>query len=115
MIWRGRGRRLTSGIRVVGPHKGGDAMRLFVLTGLLVLAVLVSGLKAEDKDKDTKKEEKPKDISEIMKKAHAGDEAFLATVKGNVKDKEFDKAATTTKAWVAIGSHLGEFKPPKGE
>src|SRR4051812_32447857 len=91
--------------------------RLFVLAGVLVLAVLVAGVRAEDKDEKDKdvKKEKPKNIKAFMKKAHAGEEAFKAVVTKAAKDKEYDTAATTMKAWVAISGSLGEFDPPKGE
>ena len=86
--------------------------RLYVSAGLLALAVVASGLQAEDKDK---KDEKPKDVKAIMKKAHAGDEAFKAVVTGAAKEKEYAKAATALKAWVVLSGHLGDFDPPKGE
>jgi hypothetical protein len=84
--------------------------RLFALAGLLGLAVVVStaSVKAED-------DKKPKDIGEIMKKAHQGESAFRAAVAKALRAKDFDKARTTTKAWVAIAGHLGTFDPPKGE
>jgi len=93
--------------------------RLFVLAGVVALAVLVAGVRAEDKDdkevKDDKKDEKPKNIKAFMKKAHAGDEAFKSVVTKAAKDKEYDTAATALKAWVAISGSLSEFDPPKGE
>jgi len=90
--------------------------RLFVLAGVLTLAVLVAGIQvqAEEKDKD-KDDSKPKNIKEVMKKAHAADDAFRKGIAKNIKDKDFEAAATTMKAWVAISGHLGSFDPPKGE
>jgi hypothetical protein len=85
--------------------------RLFVLGGLLALAVFVSGVQAQDKD--TKKD-KPKDIGEIMKKAHAGEGAFRSAVTRAIKAKDFAKGADPMKAWVAIATHLSTFDPPKG-
>jgi hypothetical protein len=94
--------------------------RLFVLAGLLALAVIVSGaqVQAEDKDKkdkDTKKADKPKSIEEIMEKAHAGDDAFRAAVAKAVKEGDFKAAAAPMKAWGALAPHLGSFKPPQGD
>jgi cytochrome c556 len=87
--------------------------RLFVLAGALALAVTFSAVAVAEDKKD---EKKPKSIKEVMKKAHAGDTAFKAAITKAVKAKEFDDdAKSTMKAWVAIGSHLGEFDPPKGE
>jgi len=89
--------------------------RLFVLAGALALAlaVVVTGVKAEDKDE---KKDKPKNIKEVMKKAHAGDSAFKTVVGKAIKAKDFDDdAKNAMKAWVAIGSALGEFDPPRGE
>jgi cytochrome c556 len=81
----------------------------FMLTGLLALAVLVSGgALAEDKDK-------PESIKEVMKKAHAGNEAFRAAIGKALKGKDFDSAATTMKAWAGLAPHLGDFDPPKGD
>ena len=31
------------------------------------------------------------------------------------KEKDYDKAGTALKAWVALSSHLDEFDPPKGD
>src|SRR5262249_40117069 len=64
-------------------------------------------------DKDTK--DKAKNIGEIMKKAHAGDDALKAAVTKGVKEKDFESAGTAMKAWVALSSQLGSFDPPKGE
>ena len=71
--------------------------RLFALAALLGLAVVVSttNAKAED-DKD-----KPKNIGEIMKKAHSGASSFRATVAKDLKAKDYESAAKTAKAWVA--------------
>jgi hypothetical protein len=85
--------------------------RLFVLAGVLAVAVVVSGVQGQDKD--TKKE-KPKDIGEIMKKAHAGDEALRTAITSALKAKDFEKAAPPSRAWAALASHLGTFDPPRG-
>jgi cytochrome c556 len=89
--------------------------RRLVLAGVLVLAVLAwaAAALAEDKDKD--KKDKPKSISAILKKAHAGDEAFRASIAEALKEKDFEKAGTTMKAWGALAPHLGDFDPPKGD
>lgn len=87
--------------------------RRFVLAGALALtlAILVSGVQADDKDK-----EKPKNIKEIMKKTHAGATAYKALIGKAVKDKKFDDdAKATMKAWTTTASFLGDFDPPKGE
>jgi len=78
--------------------------RLFVLAGLLAVAGLVVGVRvqAQDKDKATKKADKPKSIEEIMEKAHAGDDAFREIVKQGIKSKDFKKASTALKAWSAL-------------
>src|SRR5690349_11012706 len=65
-------------------RRGFAMYRLFVLAGLLVLAVVVSGA-VEAQDKSTK--DKPKSIGEIMKKAHAGDGALKTAVTKAVKAK----------------------------
>jgi len=84
--------------------------RLIVLAGLLGLVAVVSGAAQAD-DKDSK----AKDIGEVMKKAHTADEAFRKVIAKAVKDKDYESAATTAKAWVALSSQLGKFDPPKGE
>jgi hypothetical protein len=81
-------------------------MNRFMLTGLLTLAVLVSGGALAG--------DKPESIGELMEKAHDGDEAFRASVAKALKAKDFDAAATTMKAWAALAPHLGKFNPPKG-
>src|SRR4051794_27590474 len=66
-------------------HKGVREMRrVYMLAGVLTLAVLVTGLHAQDKDKG----EKPKDVKSFMKQAHAGDAAFKSVVTKAAKDKE---------------------------
>jgi len=91
--------------------------RLFVLAGLLALAVIVSGapLQAEDKDKDTKKAEKPKSIEEIMEKAHEGDDAYRVAVTKAIKAKDYKAAAGPMKAWSTLAPYLGSFKAPMGD
>jgi cytochrome c556 len=82
-------------------------MNRFMLTGLLALAVIVTGA--------AQAEDKPESIKEIMKKAHAGDEAFRSSIGKALKAKDFESAATTMKAWSALAPHLGSFDPPKGD
>ena len=82
-------------------------MYRFMLTGLLALAIMVTGAAQAADDK-------PESIGDIMKKAHSGENAFRKEIAKNLKVKDFDAAATTMKAWSAIASHLNEFEPPKG-
>ncbi len=82
-------------------------MYRFMLTGLLALAIIVTGA-AQAAD------EKPESIGDIMKKAHKGATAFKTVITKNLKDKDFDAAGNTMKAWSTIAKHLGEFEPPKG-
>ena len=90
-------------------------VRLFVLAGLLALAVLVFGTPLLAEDKDKKKDAKPKSIEEVMERAHAGDDAYKAVVTAALKSGDFDKAAAPMKAWSALAPHLGRFDPPKGD
>jgi cytochrome c556 len=85
--------------------------RLLVLAGVLSLAVVVAQVQAQDKDT---KSDKPKSIGAIMKKAHAGDEALRSAVTKALKAKDFDKALSPMKAWVALATHLNTFDPPRG-
>jgi hypothetical protein len=87
--------------------------RLYTLAGLLGLVVVLStaSLKAEDDKKDAK----PKNIGEIMKKAHLGEGALRAAVIKSLKTNDYETAGKTAKAWVAISGHLGSFNPPKGD
>lgn len=85
--------------------------RWFGLGGLLALAAIVFGVRVQAEDR---KDDKPKDIGEIMKKAHAGDGALKTAVTKALKAKDYKKAGEPMKAWVAIASHLGSFTPPRG-
>ena len=82
--------------------------RPLALSAAILMAVACS-VAAEDK------EAKPKDIEEIMKKAHGGAKAYIKAVNKAVKDKKWDDAAPTAKAWAAIAPHLSSFDPPKGD
>jgi cytochrome c556 len=83
--------------------------RLFVLAGLLALAVIVAGtgVQAEDKDKTPS-------IKELMQKMH-GKKGFRAAVPKEIKDKDWDTAAKDAKAWFTCAQALTKATPKKGE
>jgi hypothetical protein len=83
-------------------------MYRFMLTSLLALAVIVTGVAQAADDK-------PESIGDFMSKAHKGAKAFKQAIAKDLKAKDFDSAATTMKTWSAMAKHLSEFEPPKGE
>ena len=83
--------------------------RMFLLTGVLALGVIVSSniVKAEDKD------DKTPSIKEIMETAH-GDDGLRDKVTTAVKEKAWDDASTGAKDWIKQAEALAKNKPPKG-
>jgi cytochrome c556 len=82
-------------------------MYRFMLTGLLALAIMITGVvQAGD--------EKPKTTKAYMKKAHAGAKSYLGMVKKAVEADNFKAAAKPMKGWASIAPHLAELKPSKG-
>lgn len=83
--------------------------RLAVLTaGLLLAAGAASagnGLRPD----------KPKDISEIMKKGHAGKKALLNVIGNDLKAEKWDDVKKNTEVMKVYGETIGEFEPPKGD
>ncbi|MGL4552548.1 MAG: hypothetical protein ACRC33_15350, partial [Gemmataceae bacterium] len=84
--------------------------RLFVLGGLLALAVAFSSVRAEDEKKETK----TKSISEIMKKAHVG-KSLKGIIQGSSKKKDWKTATSAAETWVGLAADLEKGKPGKGE
>jgi hypothetical protein len=82
--------------------------RLFCLAGALALAVIVAGAGARAEQKD-----KIPEIGEIMQKAH-GKDGLRGSVTKAIKEKEWDEAAKTVKAWEKLGQALAKNKPEKG-
>ena len=78
--------------------------RLYVLTGVLALAVVLTGVKAED--------EKEFKIKDVMKQHGKG--GLRLKVTEAVKDKEWDTAAKASKEWVKLAEKLGTATPPMG-
>jgi hypothetical protein len=82
--------------------------RLFVLGGLLALAVVFSSVQAQDK------EEKVPTIQQVMKTAH-GKTAFQGQANAALKAKDFDKLSRIAKDWEKCAVALSKNKPRKGE
>jgi len=80
--------------------------RLFVLGGLLALAVAFTSVQAQD--------EKGKSIKEIMKEAHGG-KGLKSIIQGSAKKKDWDTAGSAAKTWVGLANDLAKGTPPKGE
>jgi len=60
-------------------------------------------------------EDKPTDISTIMKKGHQGKTSYLNKIKDGVKAEKWDDIAKITKELKQFGEDLGKNKPEKGE
>jgi cytochrome c556 len=82
---------------------------MYVLTGALALAVILTGVQAEDK------EDKGPSVKEIMTKAHKGADSTLNKARAALKDKDFDELATRAATLVKLGEDLGKAKFPRGE
>jgi hypothetical protein len=78
----------------------------------LMAIVLAVGATASAEDK---KDEKVPTISEIMLKGHKGTDAYIAKIKGAVKDGKWEDAEEYAKTLAVFGENLGKNKPPKGE
>ncbi len=88
-------------------------MSLAGTLGMLALTLAVgasSTATAQEKDK-----EKVPTISEIMLKGHKGTDAYIAKIKGAVKDGKWKDAQEYAKTLAFFGENLGKNKPPKGD
>jgi hypothetical protein len=86
-------------------------MSLAGTLGMLALTLAVgasNSATAQDKDKAPS-------ISDIMLKGHKGPDAYIAKIKGAVKDGKWEDAQGFAKELASFGEHLGKQKPPKGE
>lgn len=83
--------------------------RLFVLAGMLALAVIIgsAGIQAEEKDKAPS-------IKVIMKKTH-GKDGLRGAVSKDIKGKDWDAATKDAKEWFEHAQALTKAKPKKGE
>ena len=85
---------------------------MFAGLGVITMMLAYGGASAAgQKDKD----EKIPTISEIMLQGHKGSDAFLAKLKGEVKDAKWEDALPHAKALNLFGEALGKNKPPKGD
>jgi cytochrome c556 len=87
-------------------------VRAAVLAGFGVAAVVIAGggLVADDR-----KDDKLPEISEIMKKAHAKTDGYLAKIGKAAKGGMWDEAKKAAKDQALIAVALGKNEPPMGD
>ena len=85
------------------------AARLAVFTAGLILT---AGVATAD---GTSLVDKPKDISEIMKKGHNGKKSLLAAIGNDLKNDKWDEVKKNAEVMKVYGETIGEFDPPKGD
>lgn len=83
--------------------------RVYLLGGLLAVAVVLSAQAADDK------EEKLPSIKKIMKDAHTADDSIRKKISEAIKGKDWDTASSTAKDWVKLAGLLPRIKPKKGD
>ena len=70
---------------------------------------------AQDKKKTDKKTDELPDISEIMRKAHKGTDAYFAKIKTAVKGEKWEDAGKTAKDLSLAADALAKNTPGKGD
>jgi cytochrome c556 len=84
--------------------------RMFLLTSVLALGVIVSSnvVQAEEKD------DKEPSIKDVMKTAH-GEAGLKAKITKGVAAEEWDKVGTAAKDWIKQAKALSKATPTKGK
>lgn len=85
-------------------------MNRMLLTGVLTLAVLVTGVavQADDKAGDGPS------IKEIMKTSHDNADGYRAKAKAAVESKNWDDAQSAVQSWLKDAENLKKARPSRG-
>lgn len=84
-------------------------IRLFVLTGILALAVIVAANTTNAAD------DKAPDVKAVMKKSFGGKENLKTKIQAAIKEKKWEDAEPLAKEWSECVAGLPKATPKKGE